>query len=580
MQSDNGVAQPKRATFTTTHGVEISRRQLIVTMIGVMLGVLLSALDQTVVGPAMFKIIRDLKGLEHYAWVTTVYLLTSTVTVPIAGKLGDLHGRKWYFVGGMVVFMLGSALSGLASGTEPFSLFGFTVTGLTVGMAQLIFFRAFQGIGGGLLMANAFTIIGDLVPPADRGRWQGMFGGVFGLASVVGPTIGGYITDSIGWQWVFYVNIPVGFVALAVVIFRFPHLAPSRRGSRAIDWLGAATLIGATVPLLLALSLAGSSGFAWTSPQTLGLFGISALMTATFILVERRATEPLIPLSLFKNRIFTLSIVTVFLVGVGMFGAMINIPLFIQGVQGDSATSSGNAITPMMIAMIVVSVVSGQIVSRTGRYRALAIAGQIALVAGMFLLSTMTVETLRWQTIGFMMLMGVGIGVAMPLYTLIVQNAFPPQQLGVVTSATTFFRSVGGTIGVAVLGSVVNNRFSSEYAASLPPAIKSNPQLGALLTNVSPQALISPETIAAIQQGLTRAGLPVGQVAEIVSGVQAPIRHALDVATTEAFLIGALFLALAVISAAFIPERTLRRTNAPVASAAGAEPRLEELARS
>ncbi|HEX5416213.1 MAG TPA: MDR family MFS transporter, partial [Chloroflexota bacterium] len=458
-----------RPNITTATGVEISYRQLLIIMAGIMLGLLLSALDQTVVGPAMFKIVKDLKGLEQYAWVTTGYLLTSTITVPLAGKLGDLHGRKWYFVAGMVVFMLGSALSGLANGTAPFLLFGASVSGLTVGMAQLIAFRALQGIGGGLLSANAFTIVGDLVPPAERGRWQGLFGAVFGLASVIGPTIGGYITDNIGWQWVFYVNIPVGLVALAVVVFWFPHLAPIPRERAEIDWWGALTLAGATVPLLLALSLGGTAGFAWGSPKTLGLFAISALLVVAFIVVETRAAEPLIAPWLFKNRTFSLSIVTVLLGGFGMFGALINIPIFIQGVQGDSATSSGNALTPMMLTMIVVSIVSGLIVSRTGRYRVLAVVGQAVLAIGMFLLSTIGVDTPRWQMIVYMMLMGVGLGVAMPLYTLIVQNAFPVRELGVVTSATTFFRSIGGTIGIAILGTVVNNRFAGEYAANLPP---------------------------------------------------------------------------------------------------------------
>jgi EmrB/QacA subfamily drug resistance transporter len=564
-----------RPLITTGTGHQISHNQLLVIMGGIMLGLLLTALDQTVVGPAMFKIIKDLKGLEHYAWVTTAYLLTSTVTVPIAGKLGDLHGRKWYFVGGMIVFMIGSAVSGLANGTADFSLFGVGVSGLTVGMAQLIAFRAFQGIGGGFMMANAFTIIGDLVPPADRGRWQGLLGAVFGLASVVGPTVGGYITDNLGWQWVFYVNLPVGIVALAVVVFLFPALAPARSGSSQIDWLGALTLVGATVPLLLALSLGGSNGFAWDSAGTLGLLALSAVLTIAFVLVESRAAEPLIAPALFKNRTFTLSIITVLLVGVGMFGAMINIPLFIQGVQGDSATNSGNAITPMMMVMIVVSIVSGQIVSRTGRYRVMAVGGQIAITAGMFLLASMTVATPRWQTIASMMVMGLGLGVAMPLYTLIVQNAFPARMLGVVTSATTFFRSVGGTIGVAVLGTVVNNRFTAEYASQLSPAVKASPALGRFLASASPQSLISPDTITTIQQVLQAAGLPAAQINLLLTAIQAPIRPALGAATTEAFLIGAIVVAFTILTAAFIPEIALGKTHALATTAEESGEELE-----
>jgi EmrB/QacA subfamily drug resistance transporter len=436
MASTDVQERAPRGGVTHASGAHISQRQLIIIMGGIMLGVLLAALDQTVVGPAMFKIIKDLKGLEHYAWVTTAYLLTSTVTVPIFGKLGDLYGRKWFFVGGVVIFMLGSALSGLASGTGEFNFLGIAVPGLTNGMAQLIIFRGLQGIGGGMIFANAFTIIGDLVPPAERGRWQGMFGAVWGLSSVIGPTIGGYITDNISWQWVFYVNIPVGILCLLVMIFLFPHLAPSAHGSKVIDWLGAGTLVLGITPLLLALSLGGSKDFPWDSGQILTMFGLSVVFLAAFVVVEARAKEPIIPLDLFKNRIFTLSVITMFLVGVGMFGAIINIPLFIQGVQGDSATNSGNSITPMMLAVVVVSIISGQLLSRTGKYRWLGIFGMSALTVGMFLLSRMQVDTPRWETIGFMIIMGLGLGVAMPLYTLIVQNAFPPQRLGVVTSAT------------------------------------------------------------------------------------------------------------------------------------------------
>jgi EmrB/QacA subfamily drug resistance transporter len=508
--------------------------------------------------------------------VTTAYLLTSTVTVPIFGKLGDLYGRKWFYVGGVVLFMLGSALSGLSSGTDEFNFLGVAVPGLTTGMAQLIIFRGLQGIGGGMIFANAFTIIGDLVPPAERGRWQGLFGAVWGLSSVIGPTIGGYITDNIGWQWVFYVNIPVGILCLLVMIFLFPHLAPTAQGSKVIDWLGAGTLVLGITPLLLALSLGGSKDFPWDSGQILTMFGLSAIFLAAFLFVESRAREPIIPLDLFKNRIFTLSVITMFLVGVGMFGAIINIPLFIQGVQGDNATNSGNSITPMMISVVIVSVISGQLLSRTGKYRWLGIFGMSALTVGMFLLSTMVVSTPRWQTIAFMIIMGLGLGVAMPLYTLIVQNAFPPQRLGVVTSATTFFRSIGGTMGVAILGTVVSNRFKDDYLARLSPQLKESPQFGAFLNNLNPQALISPETITTIQQQLQAAHLPAAQIQTIIAAIQQPIAPALSVATTEAFLIGAILLAFAIVATAFIPEIPLRKTNMHPAMAEGAGEAMAE----
>ena len=565
-ESSESTQIASAGTAGTAGTSEIHGKQLYLILGGVMLGLLLAALDQTVVGPAMFNIIRDLRGLEHYAWVTTAYLLTSTITVPIAGKLGDMFGRKWFFVGGMVVFIAASMLCGLAGGTEPFSFFGLTIPGLTQGMAELILFRAIQGVGGGLLMANAFAIIGDVVAPADRGRWQGLFGAVFGLASVIGPTIGGFITDNIGWQWVFYVNVPVGLIAIPMVIMTMPNIVQAGRGKRSIDWLGVFTLAGTVTPLLLALSLGGSRDFPWDSAAIITMFVVGLVFLGLFLWREARAAEPIIPLDLFKNRTFSLSIITVTLVGFGMFGAIINLPLFIQGVQGQSATNSGNAILPLMFGSIVFSIISGQIVSRTGKYRVLAIVGQIIIAFGMFLLSTMTIDIPTWRTAIYMVILGIGLGIAQPLYTLIVQNAFPPQRLGVVTSATTFFRSIGGTIGVALFGTIVNNRFVSEYQAQLPAQIKASPQFGAFLGNISPQALISPDTIAAIQTQLQSLKLTAEQIQLAIAAITAPIKPALAVATTEAFFIGAVVLAISTIFVVFIPEVALRRSTARTAA--------------
>jgi EmrB/QacA subfamily drug resistance transporter len=567
----NGASGGK--THVTSSGVHISRAQLLLTMAGVMLGLLLSALDQTIVGPALFKIVKDLQGLEHYSWVSTGYLLTSTIAVPIVGKLSDIYGRKWFFVAGMVIFVAGSMLSGQANGLDQFSVFGVSVAGLTTGMAQLILFRALQGIGGGIITANAFTVIADLVAPAERGRWQGLFGAVFGLASVLGPTVGGYITDNVGWRWVFYVNLPIGILAIAVVVFTFPrlHVRHETETKRHIDWLGAATLAAAVTPILVALSLGGSKDFPWDGQNTISLFVVGGVFLIAFIVVELLAKEPILPLDLFKNRIFTLSVITMALVGIGMFGAIINLPLFIQGVQGASATTSGNAITPMMFSLIVVSVVSGQILSRTGRYRILGIVGTLALSGGLFLLSTMSVDTPTWQTVSYMLVIGLGLGIAMPIYTVIVQNAMPVERLGVVTAATTFFRSIGGTIGIAILGGVVNNRFSSEYMSRLPNQVANNPQFSGLLSNLSPQALVSPDTITVIGQQLQAAGLPTSQISAILAAIQAPIKPALSAALTEAFLIGAIIVGVSVIATALIPEIPLRRGNVRAAAVEGAE---------
>src|SRR5438552_1306471 len=372
MANSTSTASQALAPAIQEETPEVGGRRLIVIMVSVLLGILLAALDQTVVGPALPRIIGDLNGFDHYAWVVTLYLLTSTISVPIFGKLSDMYGRKWFYIAGIAVFLIGSALSGLSSGVQPFTLFGNGFSGLTVGMAELIIFRGIQGLGGGIMFAVSFAIIADLIPPRDRGKWQGAFGGVWGLASVIGPTVGGYLTDNLSWHWVFYVNVPIGLAALAVLIFAFPN---DRRhaANRVIDWGGAITLTASLTPLLLALSLGRDWG--WGSPQTIGMFAAAAVFMAAFIVIEARAKEAIIPLDLFKNSIFVVSTITVFVTGLGLFGAVLYVPLFIQAVQGDTATSSGNALTPMMLALVVSSVLSGQIISRTGRYRIMGIIG-------------------------------------------------------------------------------------------------------------------------------------------------------------------------------------------------------------
>lgn len=521
-------------------------KNLLLVMSGVLLGVLLGALDQTVVGPAMPKIIGELNGFEHYAWVFTAYMLTSTISVPIFGKLGDMYGRKWFFVVGIVTFLVGSMLCGVAQD-----------------IWQLIAFRALQGLGGGIMFSNAFTIIGDLVPPAERGRWQGLFGGVWGLASVFGPTAGGYITDNLNWRWVFYVNLPVGLVALAVLLTTFPNIRHAHQVRKSIDWLGALTLCASMVPLLVALSLGGSKDWAWGSFNTIATLVVAAVFLVVFLVVEARVAEPILPLDLFKNSIFTLSVITVFLTGLGMFGALSYIPLYIQGVQGGSATNSGNAITPMMLAVVASSIVVGQLLSRTGKYRALGIVGMVVLTTGLFVLSTMTLDTPTWETTLYMILVGLGLGVAMPLYNLVVQNAFPITRIGVVTSAITFFRSIGGTVGIAILGAVVNNRFQTQFMTELG---KLNAQMASRMPasfteNLTPQVLVNPAAIEKMKQGIAAAGTPPAFVDVAVQTILKAMKPALAAATTEAFLIGGVTLIIAVVATAFIKEIPLRKTN-------------------
>jgi EmrB/QacA subfamily drug resistance transporter len=525
----------------------------------VLLGVLLAALDQTIVGPAMPQIIADLKGFEQYSWVFTSYLLTSTITVPIFGKLSDLYGRKWFFAAGIAVFVLGSILSGISGN-----------------IYELIFYRGFQGLGAGIIFASAFAIIADLVPPADRGKWQGAFGAVWGLASVVGPTVGGVLTDGPGWRWVFYVNVPVGAIALAVILTLYPR-ERNFAENKSIDWLGALTLVASLTPLLLALSLGGTPGWEWNSAGIIWLLVGFAVFLAAFIFVQARvAREPIIPLDLFKNDIFSISIATVFTTGVGLFGATLYIPLFIQAIQGDSATDSGNALTPMMISVVIASVISGQVISRTGKYRLVGIVGMILVTIGMTLLWLMPIEVNRLVIIGYMVILGLGMGITFPLYTLVVQNAFPMSRVGVVTAALQFFRSIGGTVGVAVLGGVVNTMFHDrfpaafqreyekltanvpeQFRANLPPAetFLSN------LSNVNPQVLTSEDGLAQLKAQLLANGVPAnfvdGLIATITESMKAPLFSGIQMA----FLIGLVLFAVGLVTTSFLREIPLRKTN-------------------
>ncbi len=350
-----------------TNILEITKRQKIMVMVGALLAMLLAALDQTIIGTAMPTIVKEMNGLEHFSWVFTAYMLASTVSVPIVGKLSDIYGRKLFFLGGIIVFLLGSVLAGQSHSME-----------------QLIAFRAIQGLGAGTIMTNAFAIIGDLFAPAERGKWQGTFGGVFGLASVIGPTLGGYLTDNISWRWTFYINIPIAIIAMAFIYFVMPTIKSQVKGKRSIDFLGALLLVMGLVPFLLGLVWGGNQ-FPWMSWQTIGLFLFALVSLISFGFVEQKAKEPIIPMSLFKSKIFSVSVITTFFIAMGMFGAIVYIPLFAQGVMGISATDSGFILTPMMVGLIVSSALSGQIVSRTQKYKILAITGTALVTIAMII---------------------------------------------------------------------------------------------------------------------------------------------------------------------------------------------------
>ena len=438
---------------------EMSRNRTILVTVGVMLALLLAALDQTIVGTAMPRIIADLNGFDKYAWVTTAYLVTSTVTVPIAGKLGDLFGRKPFILAGMAGFMVMSWLCGFSQN-----------------MTELILFRAAQGLFGGVLFASVFTVLADIFSPQTRARMQGVFGGVFGLASVIGPAAGGYITDNWGWRWVFYVNIPVGVLGIALLVAFLPFVR-SKATWRDIDFAGAFLLIAGLVPILVSLS--NTSTYGWNSWQTLVPLVGGLLLLGVFVVVEHFEAEPIVPLALFRNRAFTVSVSVGALSGFGMFGALIFVPLIFQGVLGVTATNSGTLITPMMFGLIGASIISGQLMVRIRRYQYLGTLGAAIMAVGVFLLSEVTIHSTQLQVTSALVIVGAGLGLTFPLYLNAMQSAVEKKFLGVVSSNLQFFRNMGGTLATAIFGSILANRLGPNIQAqldqlNLPPQFKAN----------------------------------------------------------------------------------------------------------
>ncbi|HET6350600.1 MAG TPA: MDR family MFS transporter [Coriobacteriia bacterium] len=438
---------------------DLPQKKKMSILAGVLLAMLLGALDSTIVGPAMPKIVQELGGMSLLAWVFTIYSLTSTIAIPIVGKLSDLYGRKWFFLAGIMIFLAGSALSGASGEAWINSVFA-ALTGAANPMIQLIVFRGLQGIGGGMMMANAMAIIGDLFEPRERARYQGLTGATFGLASVFGPMAGGWLTDSLTWRWIFYINVPFGVLALVVLMLWMPK--PETGQQHRVDWWGATALAAGLVPLLLALSWGGGD-YAWTSPTILGLFAAAAVMLALFVARELRASEPILDIRLFKDGSFTASMSVLFLSGVGMYGSIMFLPTFMQLVQGRSASSSGALLTPMMLAFVGGSIMTGQIIARTGKYKFMGIGGLAVASAGMFALTRLSVSSSQFFVAACMLLVGVGIGVTLPLFTISLQSQFR-DRIGEVTAAMQFFRNIGGTVGVALLGGVMNARMRTALA--------------------------------------------------------------------------------------------------------------------
>ncbi len=529
------MAAAADTAFHTSGFIRLTKPQLYGTLGGLLLALLVAALDQTVVGTAEPRIIASLSGFDRYPWVATAYMLSMTVSVPIFAKLSDIYGRKWLFLGGLIVFVAASAFCG-ASGQIALPLDG---------MNQLILFRGIQGIGAGILFGLTFTIVGDIFSPMERGKYQGIFAAMWGLASIFGPTLGGWLTDHYSWRAVFYVNLPVGIIAAIAIWLEFPSFRP-QGADRKVDYAGVFTLTACLVPLLLAFTWVTDYG--WTSPRVESLIGFSIVMLAVFLYAETRASEPVIPLALFRNPVIAICSVASFVLGMGMFGIIIYLPLFMQGVMGVSATQSGSLLTPLMMAAVVGSIGAGQYTSRSGKYKVLALAGSALIAIGMILFAMMNGDTLRSEVVRGMVIVGLGIGLIQPVYTLAVQNAAPREHMGAATASSQFFRSIGSTMGVSIFGSVLLTIYKHDFAGGIPsgtPAIALKPFSNPLMLQQ-----ILPQLEAGF--GKYPGGLQLLKV--LLANVRAALVHGIH----EIFFVGAIVMCGAVALNAFLREVPLR----------------------
>ena len=518
----------------------LDKRQKMLIMIAIMAVLLFSALNMTIVGTALPKIVSAIGGMEYFEWVFTIYMLTSSITAILVGKLSDIYGRKIFILVGIVVFSLGSLLS------------GFSDT-----ILQLILFRGIQGFGGGMLMSISFATVGDLFSPRERGKWQGALGGVFGVASLFGPTLGGVIVDNFLWSWVFWVFLPFGLIAFILIAKLYPKA--ENKEKEKVDYLGSFVLTVVIVTMLLGFSWADSK-YAWDSAEIIGLFATSIVSFILFIIIETKVKSPVIPLYLFKSSVFTISNIVAFLLGMGMFSVIMYIPFHVQGVAGETATTSGLIEMAMTISLVISSVIAGNLITKTGKYKKIAIIGLIVMTIGIYLNTLLSIETSLTRVILNLIVIGLGMGVTFPVFNTTVQNAVKHKYLGVATATSQLFRELGGTIGVAVMGAIMTSKMAEKLEETkIPETLPGDPTTGEksidMNTLQDPQILMNPDTLDKIRSEIPEPML------DSFNSLIISLREALSYGLSTVFMFAMFAIALTVVLTFFLKEIKLRTSN-------------------
>lgn len=516
----------------------LSHKRKVTIMFGIMAAMFFAAINQTITSTAMPRIISILDGMDYYTWTINIYLLTSTIATVLVGKLSDIFGRKPFILIGILLFMIGAFLTGTSSDVY-----------------QFIIYRGIQGIGAGIIQSTAFTAVGDLFAPRERGKWMGFMTAIFGFSSVLGPTLGGYLVDHMDWHWLFWIFLPLGIVAFIMILMLFPKV--ERRASEGIDYLGSLFITTTIVPLLLAFSWAGTE-YTWGSPQILSLLGATVVSAIIFVFVQSKVKNPILPLHLFKNSVVTISNIIGFIMNFGLMGAMIYISFFVQGVLGITPTLAGYVTMPMSIVMVVTSAIAGQLIAKKGKYKRYALIGVPIMIAGMAIMIVMNSVGIAILS---MAVFGMGLGLAMPVFSLATQNAVSHKELGVVTASTQLFRNLGGTIGIAVMGTVMSNNLTTNLKNALqspdaPDFSKMDPKLAKeMLAFANPQTLMNKPLLEATQAKLPAEAQPL--FAQMIDN----IRDALGTTLSTVFLAGTLVLVVAFVLVFFLKELPLRTTN-------------------